>query len=312
MIKNRKIEKSFISFLIASILMWFLITLSREYTTSITFPVNYKNIPQDKLLQNKPTKQIDIIVKSSGFNIIRSGFGDKTITLNANSLRKKSSGSYYFLTKNQVNTIQKQLHSGLELQEIVLDTIYLDIGVLTSKKVALKPNLDIKYQIGYDILEPLVVKPDSILISGPEAEVKKISSINLKLLKLDNIREDFSKKVEIVLPKNANNIKFKSKFTTISGKVEKFTEGTLEVPFTISNLPEGVDLTTLNKTVEVVYVVGLSNFNKIDKNFFEIVCDYKVSKDNNLGYLMPKVLVKPDFIKSFKVIPNKIDFLIQK
>ncbi|WP_218599307.1 CdaR family protein [Polaribacter sp. NJDZ03] len=312
MIKNRKIAKSFISFLIASILMWFLITLSREYTTSITFPVNYKNIPQDKLLQNKPIKEIDIIVKSTGFNLIRSGFGDKTITLNANSLHKKSTGSYYFLTRNQVSTIQKQLHSGLELQEIVLDTIYLDIGTLTSKKVALKPNLEIKYQIGYDILEPVCVKPDSILISGPETQINKITYIDLKLLKLDNIREDFSEKIEIVLPKNLGNIKFTSKFTTISGKVEKFTEGTLEVPFTISNLPKGVELTTLNKTVEVVYVVGLSNFNKIDKNFFEVVCDYNVSKDNNLGYLLPKVIGKPDYVKSFKVIPNKIDFLIQK
>ena len=292
--------------------MWFLITLSREYTTSITFPVNYKNIPQDKLLQNKPIKEIDIIVKSTGFNLIRSGFGDKTITLNANSLRKKSTGSYYFLTRNQVSTIQKQLHSGLELQEIVLDTIYLDIGTLTSKKVALKPNLEIKYQIGYDILEPVCVKPDSILISGPETQINKITYIDLKLLKLDNIREDFSEKIEIVLPKNLGNIKFTSKFTTISGKVEKFTEGTLEVPFTISNLPKGVELTTLNKTVEVVYVVGLSNFNKIDKNFFEVVCDYNVSKDNNLGYLLPKVIGKPDYVKSFKVIPNKIDFLIQK
>ncbi|WP_254713157.1 CdaR family protein [Polaribacter sp. HaHaR_3_91] len=292
--------------------MWFLITLSKEYTTSLTFSVNYKNIPQDKLLQNNPTKEIDIIVKSTGFNIIRSGFGDKTITLNANSLRKKSSGSYYFLTRNQVSTIQKQLHSGIELQQIVLDTIYLDIGTLTSKKVALKPNLDIKYQIGYDILEPVSVEPDSIFISGPEAQVKNITSIDLKVIKLENVREDFSKDVEIVLPKNSGNIKFNSKFTTISGKVEKFTEGTLEVPFTIKNLPRGVDLTILNKTVEIVYVVGLSNFNKIDKNFFEVVCDYNLSKDNKLGYLLPKVIGKPDYVKSFKVIPNKIDFLIQK
>ena len=36
------------------------------------------------------------------------------------------------------------------------------------------------------------------------------------------------------------------------------------------------------------------------------------SEKNNLGYLIPKIITKPDFIKSVKIIPTKIDFLIQK
>ena len=292
--------------------MWLLITLSKEYITTLTFPVKYTNIPQDKLLQKVSKKEIDIVVKASGFNILSSRFGQKSIALNAKSLHKKSSNKYYFLTRNQVTTIQKQLHSGVQLQEIVLDTIYLDIGSLASKKVALKPNLEINYHIGYDVLEPVAVKPDSILISGPEEKIIKIETINLELLKLEDVRSDFSEKVKIILPKNLSSIKVKSTFTTISGKVEKFTEGTFTIPFKVNNLPKGVALTTLNKTVEVVFVVGLSNFSKIDKNFFKVECDYNLSKENNLDYLVPKVVAKQGYIKSFKVIPNKIDFLIQK
>lgn len=312
MIKNRKISKSFISFLIVSILIWFLITLSKEYTTTLTFSVNYINISQDKLLQKEPVKEIDVIVKSSGFNILSSRFSNKSIALDANNLKKKSSNKYYFLTKNRINTIQKQLHSGIQLKEITLDTIYLEIGNLISKKIPVKPNLDLNYHIGYDVLEPVIIKPDSILVSGPEAQIEKIKEIKLALLKLEDIKSNFSNEIKIILPKNSRNIKVASKIVTISGKVEKFTEGTLNIPFKIKNLPKDVELTMLNKTVEVVYIVGLSNFNKIDKNFFEIVCDYKVSKENNLSYLLPKVTVKSNLIKSFKVIPNKIEFLIQK
>ena len=64
--------------------------------------------------------------------------------------------------------------------------------------------------------------------------------------------------------------------------------------------------------VKVYFVVGLSNFSKIDKNSFAVVCDYSLSNENKLDYLVPKVIEKPSFIKSFKVVPNKIDFLIQK
>ena len=309
---NTKISKSFIVFLITAVVIWFLITLSKVYTISISFPVKYSELSQDKILQNEPLKEIDILVKSTGFNILSTRFLNQGIELNAGNLNKKSTFSYYFLIKNQKNKIQRQLRSGIEIQEISLDTIYLELGSLISKKVPLIPNLEIDYHIGYDLLDAEVIRPDSILISGPEAYVDQIDEIHLELLKLDDVKSDFSQKVKILRPENSNNLKVASEFATISGRVEKFTEGVFEIPYKVLNLPEGVDVTSLHKTVKVYFVVGLSDFNKIDKNFFQVVCDYTLSKENNLDYLVPKVIVKPAFIKSFKVVPNKIDFLIQK
>lgn len=309
---NTKISKSFIVFLITAVVIWFLITLSKVYTISISFPVKYSDLSQDKILQNEPLKEIDILVKSTGFNILSTRFLNQSIELNAGNLNKKSTFSYYFLIKNQKNKIQRQLRSGIEIQEISLDTIYLELGSLISKKVPLIPNLEIDYHIGYDLLDSEVIRPDSILISGPEAYVDQIDKIHLELLKLDDVKSDFSQKVKILRPENSNNLKVASEFATISGRVEKFTEGVFEIPYKVLNLPEGVDVTSLHKTVKVYFVVGLSDFNKIDKNFFQVVCDYTLSKENNLDYLVPKVIVKPAFIKSFKVVPNKIDFLIQK
>ena len=309
---NTKISRSFIVFLITAVVIWFLITLSKVYTISISFPVKYSDLSQDKILQNEPLKEIDILVKSTGFNILSTRFLNQSIELNAGNLNKKSTFSYYFLIKNQKNKIQRQLRSGIEIQEISLDTIYLELGSLISKKVPLIPNLEIDYHIGYDLLDSEVIRPDSILISGPEAYVDQIDKIHLELLKLDDVKSDFSQKVKILRPENSNNLKVASEFATISGRVEKFTEGVFEIPYKVLNLPEGVDVTSLHKTVKVYFVVGLSDFNKIDKNFFQVVCDYTLSKENNLDYLVPKVIVKPAFIKSFKVVPNKIDFLIQK
>jgi hypothetical protein len=309
---NTKISRSFIVFLITAVVIWFLITLSKVYTISISFPVKYSALSQDKILQNEPLKEIDILVKSTGFNILSTRFLNQTIELNAGNLNKKSTFNYYLLIKNQKNKIQRQLRSGMEIQEISLDTIYLELGSLISKKVPLIPNLAIDYHVGYDLLDTEVIKPDSIVISGPEAYVDQIDEINLELLKLDDVKSDFSQKVKILRPENSNNLKVASEFATISGRVEKFTEGVFEIPYKVLNLPEGVDVTSLHKTVKVYFVVVLSDFNKIDKNFFQVVCDYTLSKENNLDYLVPKVIVKPAFIKSFKVVPNKIDFLIQK
>lgn len=73
-----------------------------------------------------------------------------------------------------------------------------------------------------------------------------------------------------------------------------------------------MNLTTLIESIEVDFVVALSNFTKVSETSFKIECDFNFSEANSLGYLIPKVIVKPDFIKSIKINPTKIDFLIQK
>jgi hypothetical protein len=310
--KTQKISKKFIGFLIASILIWLLITLSKEYVTTITLPVSYKELPQDKLLQSTPIKEIVIQVKASGFKIIRTNLKKKPIVIQTNNLLKKSVKDYYILAKRQKNNIQKQLLNQVQLLEILPDTIFLELGSLTSKKIPVKPTLDIHYHVGYDVLEPIKITPDSVIISGPESQVKNIKSLDLASLKLNDVKADFAEKVTIKKPLAIDNIKLNTRFVTISGTVEKFTEKSFPIPFNIVNLPENMELNTLSKNVEIVFIVGLSNFNKIDKNSFVVECDFSVSEKNNLSYLIPKVVRKPDLIKSFRVIPNKIDFLIQK
>ena len=144
---SKKIPKTFISFLIVSFLIWLLITFSKEYTTVIKYAVKYKNIPQNRLLQETPIKEIDLTVKASGFKILRSNFKNETIQLEASNLIRKQNSRFYFLIRNQFTKIQKQLLSGVQLKEIAEDTIYLNLGVLTSKKNRFKAKY--KNQLSY-------------------------------------------------------------------------------------------------------------------------------------------------------------------
>lgn len=308
----KKIPKTFFTFLVISSLIWLLITFSKEYKTVISYPVKYTNIAQDKLLQQTPVKEINLVIKASGFKILRTKFSQKTIQLDASKLRRKNKSKFFFLLDNQYSKVQSQLLSGVDLQEIIRDTIYLDLGLLTSKKIALKPNLEIDYHIGYDLLDAIEVTPDSIIVSGPESQLSKINHLNLQKLTLKDVKSNFNKKVGIEQTEQIKNLKFKNTDVTISGKVDKFTEGKLQVPFTIKNIPANTNLTTLTQNIEIGFVVALSNFVKVSEASFKVECDYRFSEKNNLDYLIPKVVVKPDFVKSFKINPKKIDFLIQK
>jgi hypothetical protein len=308
---KKKIPKTFLSFVLAAVIIWLLITLSKEYTTTISFPISYSEISQNKLLLSARTNALEVVVNSNGFKILKTRFNTKEIKIKANTLIKKKGTKYYVLVKSQKQRIKKQLPSGVRLQEIIKDTLFLDVGSLVTKKLAVKANIKIKYHIGYDLSEEISLKPDSILVSGPENYISEIKNIALVPIVLEDVKADFTRKIAIQIPPGIKNLKFETKEITISGKIEKFTEGTLNIPYKITNLPKGITLNILEKKIQVTYIVGLSNFNKIDENSFQIECDYTVSKTDNLGYLIPKLVRKPFEVKSYKMIPNEINFLIQ-
>ncbi|PQJ78496.1 hypothetical protein [Polaribacter porphyrae] len=309
---QRNIPKAFIGFLIASFLIWLLITFSKEYNTTITFPVTYVNIPQNKLLQSVPVKQLNIFIKGSGFKILKTKILTPNLKLDVSNLQRKQKSKFYLLPFSQQSKIANQIATGLQIKQFELDTIFLNIGVLTSKKIKLKANTDITYHIGYDLLDDISIKPDSIVVSGTKMQLDSIKQIELSKLTLKDVKSNFSESVKIVKPKGVNNLKFSTSFAEISGKVDKFTEGKLEIPFLVKNLPNNTNLTTLSESVEISYVVALSNFSKVNINSFKVECDFLTSQDNNLSYLIPKLVTKPSFIKSYKIVPLKIDFLIQK
>ena len=45
-------------------------SLSKEYTISVKFPVIYTNLPADKLIVNQLPEIIDIEIGASGFNLL--------------------------------------------------------------------------------------------------------------------------------------------------------------------------------------------------------------------------------------------------
>lgn len=307
-----KISKSFIGFLIASVFIWTLINLSKEYTTVLNYTIGYEALPQHKILQEEPVKEMELLVQGSGFKLLVANFSHREIQLRADRLQQKSEMLYYFFPKDQQLYVQRQLHSGLQLTQVLQDTIYLKLGSLATKKVPVIPNVEVNYQPGFDLSKPMTVVPDSIVISGPELQLNKLKSVTTDLISLDEVANDFSNKISIVLPKELSKLKLDTQDVIVSGTVDKYTEGELEVPFVVENVPFGIELNVFPKTVKVTYKVGLKDFGKVTEDSFKISCDYNYVKENKASYMIPKLVQKPNFVRSVKIAPNSIEFLVHK
>lgn len=310
--KQANIPKAFTGFLIVSSLIWLLINLSKEYTTVVNYKVAYTELAQNKILQEAPINEIALQVKANGFKLLSANFSDRKIKVSTKKLHKKSASTFYLLTNTQKLSFQKQLASGLVLEDVLQDTIFLNLGSLQSKKIPVKPNLAITYALGYDVAEKIVIKPDSVLVSGPELQLAKVSSVTLERLSLEDVSENVQKKLSILLPANLEKVKVNKKEAEVSIVVDKFTEGTVEVPVQITNTVLGERINVYPKKVKVVFKVGLKNFHKIKASSFEVFCNYEETQKNGLTYLIPQLKETPKDVSSIRIVPNKIDFLIHK
>ncbi len=291
--------------------MWMLINLSKKYTSKIVYAIEYKDLPQNKILQEEPLEKISVTVEGSGFNLFAASFSTKKIFLSLDKLVKKADNDFYLLTSSQEEQIQKRLNSGLSLVKVNRDSIYFKLGTLASKKVPVKLDLNLNYKLGYG-MESINLNEDSILLSGPELQLNKIEYIKTKQLTLQEISEDVNVDLNIELPKEATGVKLNLEKVKAEILVDKFTEGSFEVPIKIVGIPKGTELNTFPKKVKVIFKVGLKNYQKITEDLFEIVCDYKRTKKDNLQYLVPEIKNRPELISSVRITPQRIDFLIRK
>lgn len=307
--KNRKI-KIFLFFLVLTSIIWVLIALSKNYTSVAVFKIEYENVPSNKLLQNKPVSNLEMLIEAPGFTLLRYKIKQHKLKFKLSNLGKTNQ-MYYLLPNAQIPYLNKQLKGDLKVLNVSIDTVFIEMGNNVSKMVPIHPNVDVKFKLGYNFIEKLKISPDSVLISGPKKIIDSILEINTNSIKLNDVYENIDLNLKLVRPLK-RNIELSVTEVAAIGVVDKFTEGSFVLPVVVMNEPEGVKVNPFPKTIKVIYQVGLSNFNKISEDSFSVIYDYNQYKNDTLTrYLTPLVSLKTDLIYSVKIVPSQIEFLIQ-
>lgn len=307
---NRKI-RIFLFFLFLTTVIWFIVALSKSYVSTTKIKLVYTNLPSNKLLLNKPIDEMEVVIQATGFNLLKYTINPPKIFLSLVESQKKGS-KYYLLPNKQINSLKQKLESTSTIVRFLSDTIFVNLGANISKKVPVNPKLKVNFKLGYNFIEELKISPDSISISGPKSSLDSIDEVITNNLELNEVYENVNVQMQLKTPK-WKNIKMLANTVTVTGEVDKFTEGKFIVPVNIINIPKGVKLIPFPKEIEIIYQAGLTNFNSINKNSFSVVFDYlQYQNDTLVRYLSPVIEQKSDLISTLKINPSKIEFLIQK
>ncbi|MCF6279143.1 MAG: hypothetical protein L3J14_02230 [Flavobacteriaceae bacterium] len=288
-----------------------LIKLSKTYSSEVVFRVEYSNLEVAKALQSEPIKEITASIVSTGFNMISYKLRKKKITIDLSSISHRKGSKYYYLPNNHLPELQNQLDAETQVERVFQDSIFFHLGINKTKKIPIELDVDFQFKLGYNYVGEILLSPDSIQITGPETQLDTIHKLITEKLKLLEVSAKINTKIGLQISKY-DKISFSETEVLVTVKVDKFTEGSLTVPFNILNLPSNYSITTFPDEVKVIYQVALSNFNKITKENTKVICDFKNSENNGLTYLIPKLQAQSGLITSVRIVPDKIEFLIEK
>lgn len=313
---NHKLDRRFMVFLFfvaLSTIFWFLVRLEDDYETEINLPLKFVNLPENNVLVGDLPEDINLKIRAHGYKLMEFKVSNAllpfVVDLKEVSLRIQSEDErsrFYLLSSSLMQDIEKHISSQISIIDVSPDSLYFDFAPRVWKKIPVQFNGQLNLMKQHMIRE-IILDPDSITVSGPGTIID-----TLKFVSTENIyREELAQNIDedVKLKKNSS-MEYDVDEVHLKVIIEKFTESSIEIPIKNINVPDSLVLRTFPNVVNVVYFVGLSDFDKVLPQLFDAYVDYEDTKSNK-DKLEVKLTRYPEYISSIRIVPGEVDYIIE-
>jgi YbbR domain-containing protein len=305
----------FIICLLLAFLFWLLNVLSKDYVTVIKLPVKYENLPIDKVPMNILPETFAVTAKVSGYSLIVGNAGEKSDTIIINgkllrSINRQGRNLSFYHVRPILTQLATNNYSSYKIQEVLIDTLFVDFDKKVTKVLSIKPNLKVSVAKHHVIDGEIKFFPEAIRVTGPKSILDTMSFLTSNAVVFEEITSSQTATLAFDLL-NDDRFELKPTRAIFTVEVEKNTEFTIEVPITTINVPKHISLKTFPNKVNITFLVPLGKFEYVDVEDFEMVIDY-----NDIGENSTKLTVKEskslNFVTITRIEPGRLEYIIKK
>lgn len=306
--KDRTKLLTFLVFLLISAALWFLIKLTKDYSTQTVFTVTYTEVPVNKWITT-PEQQVKLSFVADGFatlrhNLVREQRRLVEIPLDEVSYRLEGGFTYSYSSQYVAERVASWLGVPASSVTVNDDKLYFNMEDLQSKEVAVKVPLDVKTQRQYNVYgQPLVV-PATVTVYGPKNLLDTMTAVYTETLHAANVSEDVTQTVAINYYDGA--VRAEEQTVEVVVKVEQYTEIDLEVPVKVT---DSLNLRFFPETVKVKCMVPIKDYANITGASFRAIAD--TAQLHRLQPVLDVRLVQvPEHVQVVKTEPDQVEYLI--
>ena len=312
-IRLTKIERKRFLVLITCVLLaiagWLFLALSNKYVYTAKTVLVYRNFPQKKAFHPLQSDTVDLLVEGTGWQLLfaRLRVSPPSINISLDKLNNRN----YILFSEQLYSVNNQLETSQKIISVRPDTLYFDFSKRTVKRVPVRLVSNLTFARQYGVSDDIEFSPDYVTVSGPQEELEKIREWKTDTLKMHDIQGPSVSRVAMK-PNLQKNVNIFPSTIEVKLPVDEFTEKTLEVPLKVLNNSEYYNVKLYPKKVKITFMVALSSYQQVNEDFIEAAVDLNEWKLQKHDQLSVKLTRFPDYCKKVKLVPEKVDFIIEK
>lgn len=300
----------FLLFLLVSFLAWLVTKLSDQHTDRTSFLLEYINTPDSLVLAQASKDRVNVRVQASGFQFIGFNFGERTLEIDLAQVQKI--GDRFVIPAGVYREqIEKQLSGNMDVMSMDADPLYFEFFRVHSKKVPVVSRLQLELAQNYMMDSIYTIRPDSVLVRGPENEIGAIDAVPTADKTLSEVNQAFDLVLPLNFPDSLNHTSFSVNEVRIMGEVYRFSEKVIEVPVQVVNLPQGVAVKTFPAVVEVICKGRIENLKDLAPSDFTVVADYSEAKAEQ-DFLPLLLREKPDSLHLAELQQKQVEFILKR
>lgn len=306
--KDKSKILTFLLFLLISSLLWFLIKLTKEYTTQTTFAVVYTEAPVNKWVSTTD-QRVNLSFVADGFvtlhhNMVRQPNRVIEIPLNEVPYRLEGGNTYSYGSQYVAERVADWL--GVPAGNVTVndDKQYFNMEDLQQKDLPVRVPLEVKPQRQFLVYGDPIVEPAIITVYGPKSVLDTMESVATIPFSATNANATMTKALPIDYCGDA--LKGAEATVQVTVQVEQYTETTVEVPVTIN---DPLQVRLFPETMSVKCLVPMRDFATLSPASFQVLAD--TAQLHHRQPLLDIRLVKvPDHVQVLKTEPDQVEYLI--
>ena len=306
--KDKTSILTFIVFIAISAMLWFLIKLTKDYSTQTVFLVRYTAIPANKWIPASEQK-VKLTFVADGFvtlkhNMIRHRNRMVEIPLDEVPYRLESGYTYSYSSQYVVERVANWLGIPASNVSINDDKQYFNMEDLQSKELSVVVPMRVQPQRQYKVYGSPTIQPAKVTVYGPQNILDTLNVVYTEQLRAENVSEDFEQVLGLDFYDGA--IRSEVDKVTVKVDLERFTELDVEVPVTI---PDTLTVRFFPETMTVKCMVAIKDYGVIKPTSFVVEADTAQLHQRN-PLLNIRLVSIPPQVQVLKTEPDKVEYLI--
>ncbi|WP_370090314.1 hypothetical protein [Ekhidna sp.] len=287
---------------------WFFSALGKDYNSRIKYPIEFV-FDRDSLIVVKPLPEyVDIDVSGGGWDLFRESFwfGSNPIVIELDN-----PAAIRYLTRPTIMPIITDQLDEYRINFLFTDTLFINIDQRISKRVNLKiDSSKISMDEDYRIVSPIVLSPDTAIISGPTSFIDTLKGDYFIKLDAEGIDKTFDRFIKLGFPEN---IGIQSDPPTVNVKflVDQFDKLELAAKVEMQNFPGDSSVYVTDPNIIVRFVVQQQLREDYFASDFKVVVDYNlINKADSTAPAI--VLFHPENVIEVETMPDSLSITYEK